>query len=84
MKLLVYLRDGRTCYLIAKRGILRELVGDEPWHEKGSARVLRGTWNPTAGEYVWTVAYLRWIAKGTISVVEEARDGGDAIEQSMS
>ena len=75
MNLLVYLRDGRTVYLIEKRGRLRQLVGDEPWHEGPSVRVARGTWNPTTGEYVWRAVGIRHIAKGSISVVEEAPHG---------
>jgi hypothetical protein len=53
MKLLVYMRDGRTVFAIAGRGTLARLVNVEPWSEEvKSVPVMRGTWNPTSGEYV--------------------------------
>ncbi len=82
MNLLVYLRDGRTVYLLEKRGRLRQLVGEEPWHEGPGVRVVRGIWNPNTGEYIWTSVSLRHIAKSSISVVEEAPHGlADAVAQ---
>lgn len=78
MKLLVYLRDGRTVYLIEKRGRLRQLVGDEPWHEGASTFAVKGIWNPTTGEYVWSRVQLRHISKSSISVVEDAHGTADA------
>jgi hypothetical protein len=81
VKLLVYLRDGRTCYVIEGRGKLAELVNQEPWHEGKSLKVVRGIWNPAKGEYAWNVVFLRSIAKGSIGVVEEARGIVDAVEQ---
>jgi hypothetical protein len=78
VKLLVYLRDGRTVYLLEKRGRLRQLVGDEPWHEGPHVFAVRGIWNPNTGEYVWTPVYLRHISKSSISVVEFARGIHDA------
>ena len=55
-------------------------AGDkEPWHDEPSLRVARGIWNPVTGEYVWTAVPLRFIAKGSISVVEEARGLDDAV-----
>lgn len=82
MNLLVYLRDGRTVYLLEKRGRLAQLVGVEPWHEGPGVRVARGIWNPTTGLYVWASVSLRHIAKGSISVVEEAPHGlADAVAQ---
>lgn len=75
MNLLVYLRDGRTVYLLEKRSRLMQLVTGEPWHEKESVRVVRGIWNPITGEYVWSSVGLRYLAKNSISVVEEAPRG---------
>lgn len=72
MKLLVYLRDGRTVYFLEKRGRLRQLMSGEPGHEGESYRVARGIWNPITGEYVWKAVLLRHLAKSSVSVVEEA------------
>ena len=72
MKLRVYMRDGRTVYRVMGRGNLAKLVGDEPWNEKPGIEVVRGIWNPLVGEYVWLRGIrLRFIAKGSIGVVEE-------------
>jgi hypothetical protein len=71
VKLLVYLRDGRTVYRLTGRGMLAKLVGREPWHEEKGCHVERGIWNPETGEYVWTPIRLRFVAKNSISVVEE-------------
>lgn len=79
MKLLVYMKDGRTVYFLEKRGRLAQLVGSEPWHENESLRAARGIWNPHTGEYHWTAVPLRHIARGSIAVVEEARGLSDAI-----
>lgn len=72
MKLLVYLRDGRTVYFLEKRGRLRQLTGSKPGHEGESYRVARGIWNPILGQYGWKAVLLRHIATNSISVVEEA------------
>jgi hypothetical protein len=78
VRILVYLRDGRTVYLLEKRSTLNKLVnGGEPWHENESISVVRGIWNPEAREYVWKAIPLRYIAKASISVVEEARGIAD-------
>lgn len=71
MRVVVYMRDGRTCYRIKGRGILRRLVNDEPWNEENGVKVERGTWNPQTGEYVWIVVFVRFLAKGSISHVEQ-------------
>jgi hypothetical protein len=72
VRLLVFMRDGRTVYRVKGRGVLARLVRVEPWHEEPGALVDKGVWNPTTGEYLWTVqAKLRFIAKGSISHVEE-------------
>lgn len=72
MKLLVYMRDGRTCYALKGRGELARLVQREPYHEDPGVVCVRGLWNPETGLYVWTPAIkLRYIAKGSIGVVEE-------------
>ncbi len=72
MKLLVFMKDGRTVYMIEKRGVLSELCRDEPWHEQPGATVVKGIWNPTTGEYLWQRnVRLRFLAKGSISHVEE-------------
>lgn len=75
MRLLVYLRDGRTVYMLKGRGVLRKLVEGDPWHEHESVLVMRGIWNPTLGEYGWAGVPLRHIAKQSISVVEEVAPG---------
>lgn len=79
MKILVYMKDGRTVYMLEKRGRLAQLVQGEPWHEGDSVRVARGIWNPHTGEYVWSAVPLRHIAKGSIAMVEEARGLDDAV-----
>ena len=78
MKLLVYMRDGRTVYRISGRGNFAKLVGQEPWHEEKSIEVGRGIWNPITGEYVWTPVRIRFIAKGSIGVVEQDMGGEPA------
>ena len=84
MKLLVYMKDGRTVYLLERRGRLAQLVTGEPWHEGESVRVVRGIWNPITGEYVWKSVPLRHIAKGSIAVVEEAQGLADAIHEELA
>jgi len=74
MKLLVYLKDGRTVIRIEGRGILAQLVRAEPWHEKPGVSATKGTWNPHTGEYNWhRQVYVRYIASSSISHVEEDR-----------
>lgn len=54
MKLLVHMKDGRTCFSLTGRGVLGRLVKAEPWGEDmKSVRVERGIWNPINGEYLW-------------------------------
>jgi hypothetical protein len=84
VKLLVYMKDGRTVYLLEKRGRLAQLVNGEPWHENESVRAARGIWNPHTGEYVWASVPLRHIAKGSIAVVEEARGLDDVLPPESS
>ena len=79
MKLLVYMKDGRTCYLLERRHRLAQLVRDEPYHEGESVTTVKGHWNPHTGEYVWQSVPVRWIAKGSIAVVEEVRGLDDAV-----
>jgi hypothetical protein len=82
VKILVYLKDGRTVYLLQKRGELARLVGVEPWGEHDSIQAVRGTWNPATGEYVWARAKLRFVNRTSISTVEEVPRGlADAIAQ---
>jgi hypothetical protein len=71
MRLLVYIRDGRTCYRLTGRKNLMRLLQTEPWHEEPGITVERGIWNPETGLYVWTFAKVRYIAKGSIGVIEE-------------
>ena len=72
MKLLVYMRDGRTCYALKGRGELAKLVSREPFHEDSGVVCVRGIWNPITGEYAWSPGIrLRFLAKGSIGVVEE-------------
>lgn len=79
MRLLVYMKDGRTVYLLERRRRLAELVGGEPHHEGDSVTAVRGIWNPHTGEYVWSSVPVRHLAKGSIAVVEEARGLDDAV-----
>lgn len=81
MKLLVYLRDGRTVYFLEKRGRLMQLTTGDSWHEGESIRVARGIWNPITGEYTWRAVLLRHIATNSISVVEEADTLAAAVPQ---
>jgi hypothetical protein len=77
MKLLLYMRDGRTVYRLTGRGNLMKLIREEPWHDQPGLTVERGIWNPETGEYVWRAGIrIRFIAKGSISVVEEERAYG--------
>jgi hypothetical protein len=74
MRLLVYLRDGRTVLRIVGRGHLSALLGHEPAGDHHGHTVDRGTWNPTTGEYVWRQGVrLRYLAKSSIAWVEEDR-----------
>lgn len=80
MKLLVYLRDGRTVYALRGRKELARLVGAEPWGEHEAVYVVRGIWNPVTGQFMWTPNIrVRFIARGSISSVEEG-DPNDATE----
>ena len=80
MRLLVFLRDGRTVYRVKGRGALARLVRAEPWHEEPGVFVDKGIWNPTTGEYIWTIQVkLRALAKNSISHVEE-----DQLPRSLS
>lgn len=79
MKLLIYMRDGRTVYRITGRANLAKLLQRDATDEDRSLLVARGIWNPATGEYVWTPAVrLRYIAKGSISVIEEDTYGAEA------
>lgn len=73
MKLLVYLRDGRTVYRITGRQNLAVLLRRDPAHEERHIAVERGIWNPETGEYVWLdkPIRLRFLAKNSVSSVEE-------------
>ena len=72
MKLLVYMRDGRTCYALRGRAELRRLVGVEPCDEHKAIVAVRGTWDPVALAFRWQPSvYVRYLAKGSISHVEE-------------
>lgn len=80
MKILVYMRDGRTCYLLRNRKQLRDLIGTKPDGEHPSVPAVRGIWNPHESEYVWQRVPLRHVPASSIGVVEEARDGiADAV-----
>lgn len=76
MRLLVYMKDGRTVYRIIGRGYLAKLVKDEPWHENPSVTCEKGLYNAGTGEFFWSRIQLRHIARGSISHVEEDRDYG--------
>jgi hypothetical protein len=77
VKILVYIRDGRTVYVLRGRGELARLVGAEPWHEGKGTAVDRAIWNPTTGLYVWTRGiFVRFISRASIAVVEEGHPDG--------
>lgn len=77
MPVAVYMRDGRTVFLIPKRSLLGRLLARQPDNEEPGVEVRRGIWNPAAGEYVWTDGiYLRYLAKGAIGWVEQATEVG--------
>jgi hypothetical protein len=84
VKLLIYMRDGRTVYRVVGRGKLARLLrtnveGVEGWDKDQFVFVDRGIWNPATGEYVWAMSVrLRFIAKGSIGVVEEETYSGDS------
>ncbi len=71
MRLLVYMKDGRTVYRIVGRAKLAILLNRELTDEDRSLPVDRGIWNPTTGEYVWRGIRIRFINKGSIAVIEE-------------
>jgi hypothetical protein len=74
VKLLVYLRDGRTVYALIGRGQLRDLTSEKrgPGHEDEPVIVVRGTWHPGLRAFEWQPnVRVRWIARGSISHVEE-------------
>jgi hypothetical protein len=79
MRLLVYMKDGRTVFLLEKRSRLGALVRREPDHESDSVGAARGIWNPHTGEYVWSHVPVRYIAKNSIAFVEEARGLEDVV-----
>lgn len=85
MKLLVYMRDGRTCYALTGRGQLAALFserGKGPAHERPSIEVVRGIWNPHTGAYLWQPGVrLRFIARGSIAFVEEGDPNRAAVGQ---
>jgi hypothetical protein len=73
VKILVYMRDGRTVYRIAKRGLLAELLTREPAHEERGIAVERAYWNPVTGTFTfWHEVRLRFLSKNSVAVVEEA------------
>ena len=71
MRLLVYMKDGRTVYRIVGRGKFAQLLKRALTDEDRSLVVERGIWNPTTGEYVWRVVKLRFLNTSSISCVEE-------------
>ena len=74
MRLLVYMRDGRTVYFIAGRANLGSLLRAHPAHEDAGVMAVRGIWNPTTGEYVWSRGItLRFLAQSSVSVIEEGQ-----------
>lgn len=72
MKLLVYMRDGRTVYALTGRKQLRQLVGGDPAHEGESVLTIRGIWNPVTGTYTWLPGVrVRFVSVASIAFVEE-------------
>jgi hypothetical protein len=72
MRIRVYLRDGRTCYRLAKRGQLADLLTREPAEDsRRSQDCERAIYNPLTGELTFTPVRLRHIARASISVIEE-------------
>jgi hypothetical protein len=72
MWLVIYLRDGRTAYLLRGRKALRVLLGLDPGNEERGVKVVRGIWNPERGEYLWAMepVELRFLGRSSISVIE--------------
>lgn len=84
MRILVYMRDGRTVYLLEKRSHLNLLLHREPDSTVGpSTAAVRGIWNPDTREYEWQRVHLRHIARNSVSVVEEARGIADAAKAEL-
>lgn len=83
MRLLIFMRDGRTVYRVTGRGKLAKLLRTElekveGWDKDQHVMVERGIWNPATGDYVWSASVrLRFIAKGSIGVIEEESYSGD-------
>ncbi|MCW3018624.1 MAG: hypothetical protein JWN10_932 [Solirubrobacterales bacterium] len=72
MRIRVYIRDGHTCYRLAKRSDLGDLITREPHGAKPSKEVEVAYWNGSEAAYGAFVPWrLRFIAKGSISTVEE-------------
>lgn len=74
MKLLVYMKDGRTVYALRGRGEFFKLIDEKrgPAHQEDPVIVVRGTWLPDACRYRWEPnVRLRYIARNSVSLVEE-------------
>jgi hypothetical protein len=86
MRILVYLRDGRTVYLIDGRAKLARLASREPWSEGANDGIaaVRGIWNHETRDWDWQRVVLRYVAKSTISHVEEARGISDAAKGELA
>lgn len=73
MRILVYMRDGRTVYYFQRRKDLGAVLSKPAEHEGDGVVVVRGVWNPATGEYAWSRSItIRHLDRRSISVVEEA------------
>lgn len=72
MRIRLFMRDGRTCYRLAKRADLGDLVKRSPENENRSIVAEVAFWNPMLGELSdFREVRIRAISKGSIGWVEE-------------
>ena len=73
MRLLVFMRDGRTVYRIRRRHDLAQLVRATAWDDQDTTVIWadRGIWSTADGDHSWlNQVKLRHISPGSISHVE--------------
>lgn len=71
MRIRVYMRDGRTCYRMAKRADLRDLLKRQPDDEQTTMSAEVAMFNGVASVFGdFKPCGLRFIARGSIACVE--------------